>query len=150
MFSYGGPPERAHRIMCVCVYVSLSLKMSSYSYENSHKVVLDCIGQNNQCLSSEINIIIVQCLFSVSLCSNRSLWEAWYLLAFWTTQLNKIYRLEQIESTCKQQAFKTHFIFVLTLPFLSFHIWEKLWNNLREGIRILLWSLLSFPYVNLT
>lgn len=52
--------------MNVCMYVSSGLKMSIYISENSHKGVLYCVVQNNQCLSNEINTIIIWYLFSFS------------------------------------------------------------------------------------
>lgn len=74
--------QREHRGSCVymamsvCMYVSSALKMSIYISENSHKGVLYCVVQNNQCLSIEINTIVIWCLFSVSLYSKRSSGEA--------------------------------------------------------------------------
>lgn len=62
--------------MTVCMYVSSALKMSIYISENSHQVVLDCVVQNNQCLSNEINTMIIWCLFLLSLYSKRSSGEA--------------------------------------------------------------------------
>lgn len=81
MFSYGGQ-QREHTESCVCMAVRDCVCMCPYplkwaaSYENSHKGVLYYVGQNNQCLSNEINIIVTQCSFSISLCWNRSLWDA--------------------------------------------------------------------------
>lgn len=131
--------QREHRgswvymAMSVWMYVSSALKMSIYTSENSHKGVLYCVVQNNQCLSIEINTIIIWCLFSVYYKTSSG--EAQVPASFMNSSTSEDLQITHKQS--KQQAFKINVIFVIAFPFLSFPTWQKLWDRLREGIRII-------------